>query len=184
MLTVTVPDGTLLCPDCRDCFADCARCGGLGYINGDGSRTWDRREGGTGEVRVLITGSRDFTDRAIIAKALSQVRRENGYRTLVIVHGDARGADALAKKIAEGADPGRAREEAHPVPNSVWYPNGSNGPLDHSAGPRRNKRMVAAGADICLAFFLAGAKNTGTKHCSNAAAKAGIPVRKFEQSPW
>jgi hypothetical protein len=184
MLTVTVPTGTILCPDCRDCFADCDRCGGLGYVNGDGTRTWDRREGGTGEVRVLITGSREFTDRQIIAQALSQVRRENGYRTLVVVHGAARGADTLAAAVVQSADPGRARQEAYPVTDAEWRPDGPGGRLDYAAGPRRNKRMVESGADVCLAFFVAGAKNTGTKHCSNAAEKAGIPVRKFEQSPW
>jgi len=43
-----------------------------------------------------------------------------------------------------------------------------------SAGPRRNARMVAMGADLCLAFPLID--SVGTRHTMHLASKAGIPV--------
>lgn len=46
------------------------------------------------------------------------------------------------------------------------------------AGIVRNAEMVAAGADVCLAFVLG--ESRGTRHCMREAAKAGIPVRVHE----
>ena len=63
---------------------------------------------------------------------------------------------------------------------------------DRSAGPRRNARMVASGADVCLAFALLCAipecpRNAtmgphwthGVDNCATRARAAGIPVRPF-----
>lgn len=43
----------------------------------------------------------------------------------------------------------------------------------------RNVAMVKSGADLCLAFFHPGAKNSGTTHCSKHARRAGIQVRQI-----
>lgn len=128
-------------------------------------------------VRVLITGSRHFTDRALIAAALSQVAREHPGERLVVVHGDARGADRIAAAIA--ADfPDRLEAEAHPAP---W--RRADGSCDRSAGHRRNQQMVDAGAAVCLAFLHApSAPNRGTESCVAKAVTAGIPVRSFTQA--
>ena len=124
-------------------------------------------------LRVLITGSREFDERKIIAGALSQVARENPGRDLSVVHGAASGADTLAGDVARSA-PGRLIEEAHPVTD--WkMPDGSK---NWRAGFDRNQRMVDLGADICLAFLKLGAKNNGTRHCMGIAGEAGIPVRE------
>lgn len=128
-------------------------------------------------VRVLITGSRNVTDRAMIAAALSAVAREHPGVPLTVVHGAARGADSLAAQIA--ADhPGRLIAEAHPVTD--WRrPDGS---VDRAAGHRRNQRMVDAGAAVALAFLHApSAPNRGTLSCVAKAKAAGIPVRVFTQ---
>jgi hypothetical protein len=128
-------------------------------------------------VRVLITGSREFTDRAVIAAAISQVARENPNRALLIRHGAARGADSLAGAVARKY-PGRLVEEVHAVTD--WKnPDGSK---NWKAGFDRNQRMVDAGADICLAFLHPAAKNAGTRHCMRAAHEAGIPVREHWSS--
>lgn len=124
-------------------------------------------------LRVLITGSREFTERPIVAAALSQVARENPGRQLTVVHGAARGADSLAGAVARSA-PNRLIEEAHPVTN--WkLPDGSK---NWRAGFDRNQTMVDLGADICLAFLKLEAKNNGTRHSMGAAGEAGIPVRE------
>lgn len=122
-------------------------------------------------LRVLITGSREFTDRSIIAAAITKVWRDNGKQPLIICHGDARGADRLAKAIARKY-PDRLIEEAHPAD---WFDGWRDAP-GPNPGTKRNDEMVALGADICLAFLHRGAKNHGTKHAIGAASRAGIPV--------
>lgn len=130
----------------------------------------------TEPVRVLITGSRDFTDRAAVAAALTRVAREHPGQQLVVVHGAARGADSIAAAVA--ADfPDRLIAEAHPVTD--W--KRADGSTDRGAGHRRNQRMVAAGASVCLAFLHGAAENRGTKSCMDKAAKAGIEVREHWQ---
>ena len=133
-------------------------------------------------VRILITGSREFTDRPLAAAALSQVRREHPGEQLVVIDGMARGADALLVSIVEDAPDGWAVIEPHPVTPAMWRPDGPNGRVDKAADHKRNQRMVDSGADVCLAFLCAWAANNGTKGCMKAAARAGIEVRKFTQS--
>lgn len=118
--------------------------------------------------RILITGSREWRDDAIIenaiwdwVKANSQVQEE-----IVVVHGDAaRGADRMARDIARRTP--WVTEEAHPADWS-W----GNG-----AGMHRNQEMVDLGADVCLAFIRG--KSNGTRHCAGQAEKAGIPVIRY-----
>ena len=119
--------------------------------------------------RILVTGSREFTDRAIVLHALYDAVKDYGDTVPVIVHGDClRGADRLAKQIAQAAC---WPTEPHPA-NWDRYGKG--------AGFRRNAEMAAAGADVCLAFFRAGAANRGTGHCVMLAEMYGIPVRRFD----
>ena len=115
--------------------------------------------------RVLVTGSRDWSDREAVWGALKQACDDFGADAVVIVHGGARGADALA---AEYADFFHIRAEAH---CARWNEFGK------SAGYRRNAEMVALGADLCLAFIRDGSR--GATHCAEAARKAGIPVRYY-----
>lgn len=128
-------------------------------------------------IRVLITGSREFTDRAIVAAALTAVARKHPGRHLIVAHGAARGAYSLAAAIA--ADyPNHLTAEAHPVTD--WRrPDWST---DRAAGHRRIQRIVDAGAEVCLAFLHAGAQNRGTRGCMQKAAAAGIPVREHWQT--
>jgi hypothetical protein len=106
--------------------------------------------------RVLVTGSREFTDYATVCAELGGVLRHliataRPVPKIVVVHGAARGADELA------AD---------------WTAFGK------SAGYRRNAEMVKLGADVCLAFFQQGAGNRGTSHCVRLAEAAGIRTRR------
>jgi hypothetical protein len=124
-------------------------------------------------LRILVTGSRDWTDRGLIERALADVIAENHVRTpKMLVHGGARGADSLADAIWRGwrvPGDGSAGVEVH---RADWEQFGK------AAGHRRNAEMVAAGADICLAFILG--ESRGTRGCIALAEKAGIPVRVFE----
>jgi hypothetical protein len=117
--------------------------------------------------RILITGSRYWRDEKLIESAI------NGWCTetatppsdVRIVHGAALGADRLADWVAR--DRGLA-VEPHPAD---WSNDG------RAAGPIRNARMVALGADVCLTFALPGSR--GTFDCAAKARAAGIPVIDF-----
>ena len=86
----------------------------------------------------------------------------NNFSEVTVVHGDAPGADTLAKQVAEEYG---MQVEAHPAD---WRKHGK------AAGPLRNQRMVALGADICLAFPEPGSR--GTLDCMRRAEAAGIGV--------
>ena len=117
--------------------------------------------------RILVTGSRDWTDENLIAGALlHEVSRRPASQPIVVVHGGARGADTLAARVAA-----HYGWQAEPHPADWSY--------GKSAGFIRNAGMVRLGADACLAFYKQGAGNKGTDHCASQAEKAGIPVRRF-----
>lgn len=122
-------------------------------------------------ARLLITGSRDWSDRATMFAALRDAWRElrgQGFDEIVLVHGAARGADLLAAEIWGQVG---LPTEAHPADWSG---------LGRKAGPVRNQQMVDLGADLCLAFPLG--KSRGTRGCMAAARRAGITVRNHGDS--
>lgn len=141
------------------------------------------------EARILVTGSRSWTDTATIHDALlnacydaTQVFDRD--IRCVIVHGDCpKGADAIAKQWAE--DHG-ILHEPHPADwaarcseicllttHRKTHPR--HGEYCPHAGHLRNQFMVDLGADIVLAFHRAGSR--GTADCISRAKKAGMPVR-------
>lgn len=115
--------------------------------------------------RIIFTGSRHFTDRAMVRYALEDLNPE----TDLIVHGDARGLDTIAKE--EALDLGFA-VEAWPAD---WKTHGK------AAGPIRNQAMIDAGADLVVAFPLAD--SVGTRDCIHRALSAGITVDELERWP-
>jgi len=120
--------------------------------------------------RVLVTGSRDWTDFLAIDKALGA---EQGLaaldaRPLVVVHGGALGADRMAHAWAKKNG---VAYERHPA---LWRANGIYNP---QAGLVRNRAMVNLGADVCLAFIRSGSR--GASHCARLAEEAGIPVNYY-----
>lgn len=111
--------------------------------------------------RILVTGSRHWTDRQAIREALASVWHPEA----VLVHGAAPGADTLAAACWSHWG---GRVEAWPA---RWRTEG------RAAGPLRNRRMVAAGADLCLAFPLPG--STGTRPLAQRfALSSGILERR------
>lgn len=118
-------------------------------------------------MRILLTGSRRWPDAQTVHDTLTTLVRDKGPFTLV--HGAcATGADAQAHQwfLLAGRALGCA-EDPHPAD---WEKFGK------AAGPARNVRMVAMGADLVVAFPLP--EGTGTQHTVELAEKAGIPVRK------
>jgi hypothetical protein len=158
-------------------------------------------------MRVIVTGSREWTDARIIADALQSFVDvlEEGKR-LTVVHGGARGADRIAGDWAQWALKSKlpvTRPEVHlarwsnpcrrdnrcspahrrvdPVTKMSTCP---------TAGYYRNEDMVALGADFLLAFVLP-CRDTrcrkkpqphpthGSDQCIHCARLAGIEVVPF-----
>lgn len=115
-------------------------------------------------MRVLITGSRDWDDRIVIARALLEVP----HLRPTLVHGGAKGADRIAMECAYEME---WDIEVHPA---IWRPHGIYNP---QAGLVRNRKMVDLGADLCLAFIRNGSR--GASHCARLAEEAGIPTRRY-----
>jgi len=136
-------------------------------------------------ARVLVTGSRNLTDAALVSDGLAYAQAMFSPRPVVIVHGGADGADGLAHELAPTF--GMTRE---------CWPANWKGPCRKTcrpghrrkrqdgtdfcpaAGNYRNQQMVDAGAELALAFPLG--VSTGTRDCMRRAEAAGIPVRTYE----
>lgn len=115
-------------------------------------------------TRILVTGSREWTDTETIRQALADHAKLTE-RTTVVDGACPRGADRIAHWFASAWG---WRTERHPAD---WETHGKR------AGFIRNAEMVALGADICLAFIKDGSK--GATDCADIAEKAGITVRRF-----
>jgi hypothetical protein len=113
-------------------------------------------------MRILVTGSRAWTDEPTIEATL----RREGQRLqahpqgCVVVHGGARGADAIADRVAR-----RYGCSVEVVP-ADWERYGK------AAGAIRNAEMVRRGAVVCLGFPIGVSR--GTRDCLARAAAAGI----------
>lgn len=122
--------------------------------------------------RILVTGSRDWTDRDVIHHALQAAWMTLGADPeTILVHGACHlgGADKIAADFWESK--GRPAE-AHPA---------DVGPNGRVLGPQRNKRMVDLGADLCVAFPLPSSR--GTRNCMRLAREAGIRVIDVGPNP-
>lgn len=113
-------------------------------------------------MRVIVTGSREWSGPdalAVIDRRLSTLPPGS-----TVVHGACRGVDEIAGRCA--ARMGFA-VEPHPA---EWDRHGK------AAGPRRNEAMLAAGADLVIAFHDDLDHSRGTKHMVSIARRAGVPV--------
>lgn len=141
-----------------------------------------------GPRRILVTGSRDWTDSAAIYRALYYQRCVAGDIGIVIVHGAATGADTIADHWGRQFYQGSVTVEDHPAdwphcgPDCRHSPKYRDGkrycPL---AGFRRNQLMVDLGADVCLGFPFPNSR--GTQDCMARARKAGIVVQEYPGHP-
>lgn len=123
-------------------------------------------------MRVIVSGSRDWVDSDMIWNALDGVLdAHHSYdNVLVVVHGNAPGADSIANHwvIHRQRQDWNVEPEAHPA---QWTRHGRR------AGPLRNQEMVDAGADLVLAFIKDN--SPGASHLVREARTAGIPVEEF-----
>lgn len=111
-------------------------------------------------LRVLVTGSREWTRRAVISLQLAKLPVGS-----IVMHGDARGADRIAAAIAESLD---LVVEDYPAD---WKRYG------RKAGILRNFDMLDAKPDLVLAFW--DGTSRGTKHVIEEAERRGIPIEVY-----
>lgn len=104
--------------------------------------------------KILVTGSRNWTDRAAIRRELliEMQRAVDKGRTPIVIHGNAAGADLIADSVANALGMHRFGV------NALWG-------IGLRAGPLRNSVMVALEPDIGIAFHPDIAKSKGTKDC-------------------
>lgn len=135
-------------------------------------------------ARILITGSRSWSDAQLLADVLSDTWHDAtqlGHEAIVIVHGGADGADTLAGLWAQGNG---LEEEVHHADWGTCGPDCSpghrktrarGGEYCPTAGHRRNQHMLDAGADLVVGFQRNNSR--GTADCLRRARAGGLPVR-------
>lgn len=126
-------------------------------------------------MRVLVCGGRKFDNQELINSVLDRVSEKT--KISLVIHGDASGADTLAKawakshRIDTSAYPAQWSDCSHSDSVRMRRPDGSH--YDARAGLRRNQRMIDVGTpDLVVAFAGGG----GTRDMMRRARKAGIPV--------
>lgn len=123
---------------------------------------------GITRYRVLVTGSRTWTDTHLIAGVLADLDHTHPGR-LTVIHGACpHGADAIADAWCHRHT---IAVETHPAD---WTTHG------RSAGMVRNAAMVATAPDECVAFIRD--HSAGATHCAGLAQAAGIPTTRHHHT--
>ncbi len=116
-------------------------------------------------MRILVTGSRNWTDERVVARALASLSSLQDMQPFAVVHGGAKGADSLAEAWCQRW---KVPTEVH-KPDYKAYP----GPV---APLRRNDAMLDSGIDLVVAFRLGTPTHGGTQYTIDGAAKRRIPT--------
>jgi hypothetical protein len=129
----------------------------------ESAREQDPPPNGSGSVRVIVTGDRLWSCNPLAASIIRRLVDRYG-PGLVIVHGGATGVDESFEEAARGLC---VTTDPHPAD---WDRLGKR------AGPVRNRAMVEAGAELCIALHRFLMNSKGTKDCCRQAIAAGIPT--------
>jgi hypothetical protein len=129
----------------------------LGAVSEKGQRRW--RGGKSAMFRIIVAGSRDFTDYAFVASHLDRLLSRR-LPHVQVVSGACRGVDSLGECYA--------RERGLPC---VRFP--ADWSQGRAAGPVRNRAMAEA-ADACVVFSSGG---PGSRDMRRAAESRGLLLR-------
>jgi YspA, cpYpsA-related SLOG family len=113
-------------------------------------------------MKICVCGGRDYSNYAVVCKVLDEAYQAFG--PFILVQGEARGADSLAKNWAIES---QVEYESFPAD---WDSYGK------SAGFIRNRQMLETGFDMLIAF----PGGNGTANMVRITEKAGIPVVKID----
>jgi hypothetical protein len=111
-------------------------------------------------IRVLVTGSRNWKNRRVSSMSLGQLEGRNP----VVI-----GADTIADELARAYE---FTTEIH-RPDFTAYPG-------HLAPLKRNDAMLDSGIDLCLAFMLGTPEKGGTLYTVNGARARRIPLILYQ----
>ncbi len=122
------------------------------------------------ELRIIIAGSRTFEDYEYLKRCVSEYLTTHSDREIIIVSGNAKGADKLGERFAEENNIKVCKFPAN------WQRYG------RGAGRMRNLEMLDYISEVgcegeVLAFW--DDKSTGTKHTITNAEKRNICVHIF-----
>ena len=120
-------------------------------------------EGCSVKTRVIVCGSRNFTDKEICFKALDQLLGENP--NVEIVSGHAKGADQFGEEYAA----------LHGIPTKVFLSDWKR--YGRGAGLIRNQEMLAYSKEessLVVAFW--DGKSKGSKNMIETASAEGVKV--------
>lgn len=109
-------------------------------------------------MKICVCGGRNYAEYKVLSKVLNEARQI--YGTFTLVHGDARGADTMAKNWAISHE---VEYIAYPA---QWDEFGN------AAGYIRNRQMLEQGFDLLIAF----PGGRGTANMISITNQAGIPV--------
>ena len=131
-----------------------------------------------------FTGSRDFTDRALVERVIRRLVKRHHGPGMVIRVGDAK----------RGLDPMVAHESTRwgiwpDVQKCHWPPNPSTKQERWMAAHERNGRVVLGEnrddpAVGLVAFFAPGERSPGTSDCIDQARAVGVPVYIYQEGRW
>ncbi len=115
--------------------------------------------------RIAIFGSRNWINRRLVSIVLFELAE--AFPDIVLVHGACESgvdyfADVAARTLGIPIDPAPA----------LWYPD-PNGPIDYSAGPRRNRFMARSKLRYAVGFRSDG-KSNGTDNMRKECRDAGV----------
>lgn len=118
------------------------------------------------EFRVIIAGTRDFSDYELLRTTCNNLLSEKQQtHTVVVISGTARGADRLGERYA--------RERGFQIRRfpADWLND------EKKAGPIRNAKM-ADNADALIAFW--DGQSRGTKNMIETAKRKGLVIRTID----
>jgi hypothetical protein len=137
-------------------------------------RPWPEPDDWTAEFRFVVTGGRDYADRAGAFLAFDRVV-SGAYRALgyparwrpVPAHGAAHGADEMVDTWADGRQVAYDQVRRFPVKQSDYDRSGKRAPLE------RNTAMLETMRPHLVVALPGG---SGTAHCVREARRLGYPV--------
>ena len=116
-------------------------------------------------MKICVCGGRDYEDKEKVYRVLDKLYNNVApWIEFVIIHGDAKGADSLAKEWAE-----ERNVQQIPFPAN-WKK------YDNAAGPIRNKEMLDHGFDLLVAF----PGGNGTENMKKITREKGIYVMEIK----